>query len=221
MDINSIKTALGSAGNTSFLGGKPIDYSKIDRAARNVAAAAEKNRTAETVKEEPFSSINRREDRTDWRQHENGVQISAMIDEANAARDNMRAMIEAMIGGNGSIKHGQGYWAQRAEGFNFGRGGGGISEADRLAAAEAVSEDGYWGVSKTSERIFDFAVALAGSNQSPEMIDRLWNAAVAGFENAAKHFGGMDKMPDISRETFTAVNTAFETWQQSVISSSS
>lgn len=40
------------------------------------------------------------------------------------------------------------------------------ADADTIAKAkEDISEDGYWGVKQTSERIFDFAQALAGDDE--------------------------------------------------------
>lgn len=36
----------------------------------------------------------------------------------------------------------------------------------KAEAQEAISENGYWGVSQTSQRIFDFAYALAGDDVS-------------------------------------------------------
>ena len=45
-----------------------------------------------------------------------------------------------------------------------------VDAQTKAEAQQAISEDGYWGVKQTSQRLFDFAYALAGDN--PEQIDR-------------------------------------------------
>ena len=42
--------------------------------------------------------------------------------------------------------------------------GGTVTEEARRKAQESISEDGYWGVKQTSQRLFDFASALAGDD---------------------------------------------------------
>ena len=39
-------------------------------------------------------------------------------------------------------------------------------------AKDAISEDGYWGVNQTSQRIFDFAISLSGVES--EILDKLF-----------------------------------------------
>ena len=41
-----------------------------------------------------------------------------------------------------------------------------IDEAAKKKAQEEISEDGYWGVKQTSDRILDFAKALSGNDSS-------------------------------------------------------
>ncbi len=80
-----------------------------------------------------------------------------------------------------------------------------VKEAAEEAAKE-ISEDGYWGVKQTSDRIFSFAKALTGGDSSkmPAML----NAFKQGYEEAAKAFGG--ELPEICRQTYDAVVKAFE-----------
>jgi hypothetical protein len=84
-----------------------------------------------------------------------------------------------------------------------------IDEATRLQAQAEISEDGYWGVTQTSERILDFAKALSGGD--PAKIDLLRDAFLEGFENAKSTFGG--KLPEISQKTYDAVLKGFEEWK--------
>ncbi len=72
-----------------------------------------------------------------------------------------------------------------------------ISELSVEKATELISEDGYFGINKTSQRISDFVINGAGDD-----IDRLRagrEGILKGFAEAEKAWGG--KLPDISYET--------------------
>ena len=44
------------------------------------------------------------------------------------------------------------------------------ADADTIAQAkEDISEDGYWGVNQTSDRLLDFAVALSGGDEEKQL----------------------------------------------------
>ena len=64
-------------------------------------------------------------------------------------------------------------------------------------AKDAISEDGYWGVNQTSQRIFDFAVSLSGGDS--EKMDKMLEAFKKGFSQATKAWG--KNLPDISSQT--------------------
>lgn len=83
-----------------------------------------------------------------------------------------------------------------------------VDEATAKQAAEDVSEDGYWGVKQTSERILDFAKALAGKD--PSKAEELRKAVQEGFNQATKAWG--DELPEISKKTLEAVNKGFDEW---------
>ena len=76
----------------------------------------------------------------------------------------------------------------------------------KQAAQEAISEDGYWGVKQTSERIFKMAQALAGDD--PEKMKEMQEAVKKGYEAAGKAWGG--DLPGIAGETISAVDKMFE-----------
>lgn len=83
-------------------------------------------------------------------------------------------------------------------------------DADTKAAAtEAISENGYWGVNQTSDRILDFAKALAGND--PEKADAMLDAFKKGFKEATKAWG--KTLPDISQKTYDAVLEKFDAWK--------
>lgn len=84
-----------------------------------------------------------------------------------------------------------------------------IDEAAKKKAQEEISEDGYWGVKQTSDRILDFAKALSGND--PEKADLLIDAFKKGFEDATKSWG--KDLPDISQRTYDAVLEKFDKWK--------
>jgi len=83
------------------------------------------------------------------------------------------------------------------------------SEA-QIAAQDAVSEEGYWGVSSTAERILDFAKTISGGDKSK--IDLLRDAFEEGFSKAKEAFGG--QLPEISQLTYDKVKEGFDAWEK-------
>ncbi len=85
-----------------------------------------------------------------------------------------------------------------------------VSQEDIDKAKELTSEDGYYGVKQTSARIVDFAKAISGGDTSKA--EMLREAAKKGFESAAELWGGMDKAPQITKDTYAAVMKGFDDW---------
>lgn len=83
-----------------------------------------------------------------------------------------------------------------------------LAEITPAQAQELVSEDGYFGVNQTSERIFQFAVGIAGGD--PSRIDAIKEGIDKGFAEAKEAFG--DWLPDISYETYDAVMQKLDDW---------
>ncbi|MBQ8945904.1 MAG: hypothetical protein IJ058_03730 [Lachnospiraceae bacterium] len=81
-----------------------------------------------------------------------------------------------------------------------------VDPATRAQAEEDVSEDGYWGVNKTSDRILDFAQALAGDD--PDKLEEMREAFKKGYDQAQKTWGG--ELPEISQKTYDAVMSKFD-----------
>ncbi len=86
-----------------------------------------------------------------------------------------------------------------------------VTAEDIAKAKEDVSEDGYYGVKQTSQRLFDFAAALAGDDV--EQMKKMQAAMMKGFEMAEKAWG--DKLPDISQKTIDAANQLFDDYYAS------
>ena len=75
-------------------------------------------------------------------------------------------------------------------------------------ARDLVSDDGYFGVKQTSERIFQFAVGIAGGD--PSRIDAIKEGIDKGFAEAKEAFGGW--LPDISYDTYDTVMKKLDDW---------
>lgn len=86
-----------------------------------------------------------------------------------------------------------------------------VSAADIAQAKEDISEDGYWGVKQTSQRLFDFASALAGDDV--EKMKEMQAAMEKGFKQATKAWGG--DLPEICQRTLAAANKLFDDYYAS------
>lgn len=86
-----------------------------------------------------------------------------------------------------------------------------VDEATRKQAQEDISEDGYWGVKQTSQRIFDFASALAGDDV--DKMKEMQAAVEKGYKQATKAWG--KDLPSISSDTLSATNKLFEEYYKS------
>lgn len=86
-----------------------------------------------------------------------------------------------------------------------------VTQADIDKAKEDVSEDGYWGIKQTSQRLFDFASALAGDD--PDKMKEMQEAMEKGFKEATAAWG--DELPGISKDTLAAANKLFDDYYAS------
>jgi hypothetical protein len=77
-------------------------------------------------------------------------------------------------------------------------------------AQELISEDGYFGVKQTSDRIVDFAINAFGND--PSRLEEMKKAIDQGFLDAQKAFGG--QLPEISQQTYNAVMEKLEAFAQ-------
>lgn len=101
---------------------------------------------------------------------------------------------------NVSMANGNDFWRMMASGDYT------VDAKTKAEAQEAISEDGYWGVKNTSQRIFDFASALAGDD--PEKMKKYQDAVEKGFSQAEEAWGG--SLPSICGDTHEAVNKLFD-----------
>ena len=86
-----------------------------------------------------------------------------------------------------------------------------VDEATKKQAQEDISEDGYWGIKQTSQRLFDFASALAGDDV--DKMKEMQAAMEKGFKEAGVEWGR--DLPDLTQDTFKAANKLFEDYYAS------
>lgn len=72
-----------------------------------------------------------------------------------------------------------------------------IAELSKEEASELVSEDGFFGIKQTSQRIADFVIN--GANGDEKLLRAGREGMLRGFKEAEEMWGG--KLPDISQET--------------------
>lgn len=86
-----------------------------------------------------------------------------------------------------------------------------VTAEDIAKAKEDISEDGYYGVKQTAQRLFDFAAALAGDDV--EKMKEMQEAMEKGFKMATKSWG--EDLPGICQDTMAAANKLFEDYYAS------
>ncbi|CAM3859771.1 hypothetical protein [Arcobacter cloacae] len=80
---------------------------------------------------------------------------------------------------------------------NIGYEGKPITELTQDEAKELVSENGFFGVKQTSDRVANFVFNFAGDDL--ELLQKGREGIIQGFEEAKKMFGG--ELPEISYKT--------------------
>ena len=86
-----------------------------------------------------------------------------------------------------------------------------VDAATKKQAQEDIAEDGYWGIKQTSQRLFDFASALAGDDV--DKMKEMQKAMEKGFGEATKLWG--KDLPQISQDTLEAANKLFDEYYKS------
>ena len=138
---------------------------------------------------------------------------SAIVEQMKADADQrarqMTDLVEKMLGGQGkayaAANSNESLWQKLSQG-NLN-----VDSATRKKALDDISENGYYGVKQTSQRLFDFASALAGDDV--EKMKKMEKAMEKGFSQARKAFGG--SLPSISQETMSRAHSLFEEYYRS------
>lgn len=142
---------------------------------------------------------------------ERAQMVSKMKADADARKSNLMNLVKNMMGKQASafsIANGDNedsIWKFLASGkFEV--------DADTKAQAQKdISEDGYWGVKQTSQRLFDFASALAGDDV--EKMKKMQEAMMKGYQQATGAWG--KELPGICKDTIDAANQLFDDYYAS------
>ena len=110
-----------------------------------------------------------------------------------------------MIGQSNTLAKSDDIWKFLARG-NFT-----VTPEVKAQALKDIAEDGYWGVTQTSQRLFDFASALAGDDE--EKMHQMEKAMEKGFKQAMGAWGR--ELPDISKDTMEASRKLFADYYES------
>lgn len=121
--------------------------------------------------------------------------------------DSFKSMVQDMFQKQGlAVKNSDDIWSMLASG-NYT-----VDQATADKAKSLISEDGYWGVDQTSDRIVEMAKALSGGDE--EGMNKMLAAFEKGYKQAAKSWGR--ELPDISKQTYDAVQQKFKDYQNSL-----
>ena len=135
--------------------------------------------------------------------------VSQLKADQEARQQSLISLVQNTIGKQanayGIANGGDGMWRFIASG-NYT-----VDAATKAQAQKDISEDGYWGVKQTSQRLFDFASALAGDDV--EKMQEMQKAMQKGFKLATKSWGR--ELPSISSSTLDAANKLFEDYYAS------
>lgn len=137
----------------------------------------------------------------------NSETIAQLKADADARLSQLKGIVEQLITKQGKASNTASIWSQFRQGILDGSIK--VDEATAKQAAEDISEDGYWGVKQTSERILDFAKALTGGDNTKA--EEMREAITKGFKAAAKLWG--DELPEISQKTYDAVMKGIDEWK--------
>ena len=156
------------------------------------AVVYEKSKETESVKPNKNNKVDRE------------AIIAQMKADTEARVAQMQELVRKMMQGQGNaLAQTDDVWKFLASGDYT------VTEAAKLQAQEDISENGYWGVEQTSQRILDFAKALSGGDVSKA--DLLLDAFKKGYEEATGAWG--KELPEISKKTYEAVEEKFAAWK--------
>ena len=198
----NVQVPTGYAANTN-------NVAAADKAAQEqnkdaVSAVDKKNPQTNTDRVE-FSSDTKVTNKMSDAERASLVQsLKADLDNQMARFTNMMTQMFQKQGITGISANGDDMWRKIASG-NFT-----VDAQTKAEAQQAISEDGYWGVKQTSQRIFDFAYALAGDN--PEKMKEMQAAVEKGFEQATQAWG--KSLPSIAQETHSAIGDLFDSYYE-------
>ena len=180
-------------------------YASIGAAAS--AVETEKEAGTAAVKEDVAAVYEKGTKVTDMSEEDRASLVKQLEADLQAHKDNLMNLVRKMLGQQSKT------YAQSVSGDDensiwrfLAKGDYTVDAETQAAAKEAISENGYWGVEQTSDRIVKYALALSGGD--PDQLDKMIEATKKGFAQAEKAWGG--PMPSITGQTYNAVMDKFD-----------
>ncbi len=155
--------------------------------------AAEKNTSSEVVYEKSNTT---KKDSANQIYNRDSV-ISKLKADQKSRADSMRGLVEKLL----SKQTNKYNLANTNLSTLFGAAAKNADPATIKKAQEDISEDGYWGVNKTSDRLVSMAIALAGGDTGKA--DEMMAAIQKGYDKATAAWG--KELPDISKRTLEGI----------------
>ena len=194
MSVNAVNQTTGVSAYTRDYTAKTTVTEKTE-AASTAAESGVVYESSESTEKKATYSVNK------MSAEERANLVSQLKADAEARQSQMISLVQKMMSEQtNAYGQAKSIWEFLASGEFT------VDPATKAQAQADIAEDGYYGVTQTSERIFDFACALAGDDM--DKMKEMQAAFEEGFKQAEEMWGG--KLPDISYETQDAVNQKFE-----------
>lgn len=194
MEVSSVSAQVSTSSTTSVK-----TEPKAVKGKENAEAAATYEKSEPSVKSATYS-INK------MSKEERANLVSKLKEEQNAREAQLMNLVSDMLGKQGKT------FAIANDKWKFLASGDYEVDAATKAQAQAdIAEDGYYGVKQTSQRLFDFASALAGDDV--ESMKKMQQAVKKGYDIAQATWGGA--LPEICQKTLEATNKLFDDYYAS------
>ena len=184
-----------------------ITTNGYDKTAYTSGAARNSSDTAKTTESKTSSTTFSKDaaiyeavDRTTTKQKSNAAVVAQMKQDLADRTNKMRSLVADMFS-----KQGQTFASSSDMIKALANGELKVDSATAAQAKEDISEDGYWGVKQTSDRIFDFAQALSGGDK--DKMQSMLEAFKKGYEQATGAWG--KELPSLCKDTYDAVEKKF------------
>lgn len=189
-----------------------VDYTSMRYSSTSVTVTKQTQVTQNTDKAEATQPAKGKTDTVSIQQKQPAAQKATgkmdigAVDQMKLELKNQQAkfydMVKSMLSKQGvNITLGQGAWKTVDGNYK-------VDAETQAAAQQAISEDGFWGVKQTSQRLVDFAKALVGGD--PSRVEEMRSAFLKGYEAAEKAWGGC--LPGIAEDTKKATMKLFDEW---------
>lgn len=205
----SVEYNYSASYKSTSVSSKKTDKSEADRGSSD--KVSKDTTSKETSKSETSGVVYESSNIKNMSKEERASLVEKLKADAEARVSQLRSLVESMF-----LKQGEKVQSTNDMWKFLSSGDFTVDRATAEAAKESISEDGYWGVKQTSQRIFDMAVALSGGDS--DKMDDMLEAFKKGFKQATEAWG--KELPDISQQTYGAVLEKFEAYKQENTASS-